>query len=117
MGRNEADRQLMEDYATLNLAKDDAELDNQMASGYFAVLSGKVFELREMKQGDEKVCLCNFELNFKLTSLDFITRSPSRLPTQMPRRRRESYRIRIAGVGNIAPDGEDARCLSRRDLL
>jgi hypothetical protein len=117
MRRSQAYRQLMEDYATLNLAKNDAELDNQMASGYFAVLSGKVFELREMEQGDDKVCLCDFELYARLTSLGFITRSPSRLPAQMPRRRREGYRIRIAGVGNIAPDGEDARCLSRRDLL
>jgi hypothetical protein len=81
----------MEDYATLNLAKNDVELNNQMASGYFAVLSGKVFELREMEQGDDKVCLCHFELSFWLTSLGFITRSP--------------------------PTGEDARCLSRRNLL
>lgn len=107
----------MEDYATLNLAKNDVELNNQMASGYFAVLSGKVFELREMDQGDDKVCLWHFELSLRLTSLGFVTRPPPRLPTQMPRRRREGHRIRIAGVGNVAPNGEDARCLSRRDLL
>jgi hypothetical protein len=52
-----ADRQLMEDYATLDQSKVDGELVHHMASGYFAALSGKVFEYRGMEQGDDKVCL------------------------------------------------------------
>jgi hypothetical protein len=52
----QANQQLMEDYATLSRAKGDPGLENQLASGYFAVLSGKIFELRDMEQGDEKVC-------------------------------------------------------------
>jgi len=102
-----ADRQLMEDYATLDRGKNDVELDHQMASGYFAVLSGKVFEYRDMEQGDDKVRLCRYELNMRLMSVGLIARSPSRLPTQMPRRDREGSSITI-GVGNTPPDVEDA---------
>jgi hypothetical protein len=52
---SEADRQLMLDYETLDHAKDDAELPTQIASGYFAVLSGKMFDFREKEDGDDKV--------------------------------------------------------------
>jgi hypothetical protein len=45
----------MVDYATLDQAKNNPELYNHMASGYFAVLSGKIFEFREMEEGDDKV--------------------------------------------------------------
>ena len=107
----------MEDYATLDRGKSDVELGHQMASGYFAVLSGKVFEYRDMEEGDEKVCLCCHKLSTRLMSSGFIARSTSRLPAQMPRRRREGYRIRSAGAGNIAPDGKDAGRLPRRSLL
>lgn len=59
---HDADRQLMEDYNTLDRAKDDVELYGLMASGYFAVLSGKIFEFREMDQGDDKVRSINVSL-------------------------------------------------------
>jgi len=45
----------MLDYETLDQAKDDAELPIQIASGYFAVLSGKMFGFREKEEGDDKV--------------------------------------------------------------
>jgi hypothetical protein len=97
----------MEDYATLDRAKVDGELVYQMASGYFAALSGKVFEYRGMEQGDDKVCLWRFEFNTRLMSVGVSARPPSRLPTQMPGRGREGYSIRI-GVGNPTSNGEDA---------
>jgi hypothetical protein len=59
-----ADRQLMEDYSTLDQSKVDGELIHQMASGYFAALSGKVFEYRDMEQGDDKVCLWQTRARF-----------------------------------------------------
>jgi hypothetical protein len=52
---SETDEQLMLDYETLDEAKDDVELPIQIASGYFAVLSGKMFDFREKEDGDEKV--------------------------------------------------------------
>lgn len=45
----------MLDYETLDQAKDDAGLPSQIASGYFAVLSGKMFGFREKEEGDDKV--------------------------------------------------------------
>ena len=50
----------MIDYSTLEEAKGDIELRNHLASGYFAVLSGKVFEFRAMEAGDNKVHLDQF---------------------------------------------------------
>jgi hypothetical protein len=45
----------MDDYATLHCALEDRELQGQLASARFAVLSGNVFHFREMEQGDVKV--------------------------------------------------------------
>jgi hypothetical protein len=54
---SETDRQLMLDYETLDEAINDPELPTQIASGYFAVLSGKMFDFREKEDGDDKVSL------------------------------------------------------------
>lgn len=45
----------MADYATLDQSRDEDDLEVQMASGQFAVLSGRIFEFRDLPDGDEKV--------------------------------------------------------------
>jgi hypothetical protein len=45
----------MADYATLDQSHDEDDLEVQMASGQFAVLSGRMFEYRDLPDGDDKV--------------------------------------------------------------
>ena len=97
----------MDDYSTLDRSRTDNDLVYQMASGQFAALSGKVFEYRDMEQGDDKVCIRKSAFDTILILVGFFTRSPSRLPTQMPRHGREGSAIRT-GPGNTASNGEDA---------
>lgn len=47
----------MYDYATLAQSENETKLDGQIASGHFAILSGRMFEYRDLPAGDAKVSL------------------------------------------------------------
>lgn len=108
--------QLMIDYSTLEEAKGDMEVCSHLASGYFAVLSGKVFEFRAMEAGDNKVCLNQFP-HTQCSLQGFTSRPPSRISAEMSSSGGDSARVGIIGTRSLTSDGKDDRCLSHRAQL